>query len=168
MRNPVYSDIGRGAAPTYTLESGQHMMNKTAAELLSPAISNSHDALHLLSEAAGRTENLNRQSLVNRQAARQSSTSTFAAAYSLASQANAGGSPGRAKQRIQKPGTTGPYYQGQTSGPVDPRITSSDAHMDHSGDHEDPDYVNARRAWSRLRFVRAGWFTVDEAMGYIA
>ncbi|OAX81666.1 hypothetical protein ACJ72_03989 [Emergomyces africanus] len=33
---------------------------------------------------------------------------------------------------------------------------------------EDLDYVNAVRAWSRFRFIRAGWFSVDEAMGYIA
>ncbi|KAI2100311.1 zinc finger transcriptional activator, partial [Ophidiomyces ophidiicola] len=33
---------------------------------------------------------------------------------------------------------------------------------------DDPGYATARRAWSRLRFVRAGWFGVDEAMAYIA
>ncbi|KAL1952843.1 hypothetical protein VTO42DRAFT_4099 [Malbranchea cinnamomea] len=32
---------------------------------------------------------------------------------------------------------------------------------------EEEVYEKARRVWSRLRFIRAGWFSVDEAMAYI-
>ena len=31
-----------------------------------------------------------------------------------------------------------------------------------------PGYADAVRAWSRFRFVRAGWFTAQEAIEYIA
>lgn len=37
-----------------------------------------------------------------------------------------------------------------------------------SGGVQDPGFVDAVKAWSRLRFVRAGWLTVEEAMAYVA
>ncbi|KAI2136831.1 hypothetical protein LOZ27_006056, partial [Ophidiomyces ophidiicola] len=61
-RAPSFSGRARPSLAG-VLDGSPHMMNQTAAELLSPAISNTHDALHLLSEAAGRTEDLNRQQL---------------------------------------------------------------------------------------------------------
>lgn len=35
------------------------------------------------------------------------------------------------------------------------------------GDAQDQGYKNALRAWSRFRFVRAGWFTPAEAIDYV-
>ncbi|KAL2011386.1 hypothetical protein VTN00DRAFT_4104 [Thermoascus crustaceus] len=167
-RSLAYTVNGRGAGPSsYALESGQHMMNKTAAELLSPTISNSHDALHLLSEAAGRTEDLNRQSLENRLAARQS-TSSFTSPVSSVTQVGTPRSTGRPFPRTQGSGTTGGYYPSAGSGPVDPQISDNRGQADSSVDLQDPGYLDAVRAWSRLRFVRAGWLTVEEAMAYIA
>lgn len=34
--------------------------------------------------------------------------------------------------------------------------------------HLEPGYEDALKAWSRFRFVRAGWFTSQEAIRYIA
>jgi hypothetical protein len=31
----------------------------------------------------------------------------------------------------------------------------------------DPGHTNAIKAWSRFRFVRAGWFTPQEAINFI-
>lgn len=165
-RNHLYAPgypIGeRGPGTTsYGLEGGTPMMNRTAVELLSPAISNSHDALHLLSEAAGRTEDLNRQSLENRYATnRHSSMSSLAHS---GTPRNGGGSFPRASRT--GPMSMGNYYQ---SGPADAQMSGSRAQMDASGTHQDTGFVDAVKAWSRLRFVRAGWLTVEEAMDYMA
>jgi hypothetical protein len=35
------------------------------------------------------------------------------------------------------------------------------------GEVQDQGYKNALRAWSRFRFVRAGWFTPAEAIDYV-
>lgn len=156
----------RTGSSSFLREGGQHMMNKTAAELLSPAISNSHDALHLLSEAAGRTEDLNRQSLENRYAANQSASSTFGPQSPHMARPNVAASRVSSSARIQKPGSTRTQYQGVPLGSAMPNHDA--AQNGPSAGLEDPDYLSAMRAWSRLRFVRAGWFTVDEAMAYIA
>lgn len=45
--------------------------------------------------------------------------------------------------------------------PIDPHL----AHQPGLGNH--PGRLSALRAWSRFRFVRAGWFTAQEAIEYI-
>lgn len=141
------------------------MMNRTAVELLSPAISNTHDALHLLSEAAGRTEDLNRQRLENRYGGRQS-VSSFNSGPSPLAQGSSPRSLGGSFVRTPRQGGAA-YYQG-TSGPVDPLISEGGGHRESPTNTQDPGYVDAVRAWSRLRFVRAGWLTVEEGMDYVA
>lgn len=129
-------------------------MNKTAADLLSPTISNSHDALHLLSEAAGRTEDLNRQGVGN--GVRQ---------------------PSSYGQPITAASTTSQHSR--SAAPKPPRSTSTESQQQQqpaesrqksviAPELQDPGYLDAVKAWSRLRFVRAGWLTVEEAMAYIA
>ncbi|WEW61126.1 zinc finger transcriptional activator [Emydomyces testavorans] len=152
---------------TGVLESGQHMMNKTAAELLSPAISNTHDALHLLSEAAGRTEDLNRQQMEYNYGVRHSSTSTFNSSVSPMNQTGTPGGKSRSNSSTQQGAPMGWYQQGKDSSTADPRMEGQD-NLSQPKPMEDMEYANARRAWSRLRFIRAGWFSVDEAMAYIA
>jgi hypothetical protein len=44
--------------------------------------------------------------------------------------------------------------------PIDPALTRRD-------NTQDPGYVEALKAWARFRFVRAGWFTAQEAIEYI-
>lgn len=45
--------------------------------------------------------------------------------------------------------------------PIDPQLTAK-RDMD-----SDPGYAEALKAWARFRFVRAGWFTAQEAIDYI-
>lgn len=162
--------VGERASGTgYALEGGPPMMNRTAVELLSPAISNSHDALHLLSEAAGRTEDLNRQSLENRYAARQS-VSSFNSPISPITQAGTPQSVGGSFSRAPRSGPlpAGNYYPTNTSDTVDPRLSHTRPQSGASGNVQDAGYLDAVRAWSRLRFVRAGWLSVEESMDYVA
>jgi hypothetical protein len=44
--------------------------------------------------------------------------------------------------------------------PIDPELTRSDITTE-------PGYAEAVKAWTRFRFVRAGWFTAQEAIEYI-
>lgn len=46
--------------------------------------------------------------------------------------------------------------------PVDPELAQQRPALRSS-----PGYISALRAWSRFRFVRAGWFTAQEAIEYI-
>lgn len=62
----------------------------------------------------------------------------------------------------------GRYYRGQASGPAESHLVDSRAQSASSVDTQDPGYLDAVKAWSRLRFVRAGWLTVEEAMAYVA
>ncbi|EJT81017.1 hypothetical protein GGTG_01006 [Gaeumannomyces tritici R3-111a-1] len=50
---------------------------------------------------------------------------------------------------------------GETTEPIDPQLTAKR----DSG--SDPGYAEALKAWARFRFVRAGWFTAQEAVDYI-
>ncbi|OJJ77193.1 hypothetical protein ASPBRDRAFT_190523 [Aspergillus brasiliensis CBS 101740] len=168
-RLPMYPAAERSHAASFSLEGGQPMMNRTAVELLSPAISNSHDALHLLSEAAGRTEDLNRQSLENRYAARQS-VSSFNSPMSPLTQAGTPRSGGGSFSRPPRSGTVpvGTYYSAGASGSADARLPDGRGPADAAETTQDPGFVDAVKAWSRLRFVRAGWLSVEESMAYVA
>lgn len=169
LRLPMYHVGDRGSGAGYGIEGGPPMMNRTAVELLSPAISNSHDALHLLSEAAGRTEDLNRQSLENRYAARPS-VSSFNSPMSPGTQAgtprSVGGSFSRPPRSTTIPASS--YFPANASDSVDPRLSDTRPQSGAPGNMQDLGYIDAVRAWSRLRFVRAGWLTVEESMAYIA
>ncbi|CAI7593369.1 unnamed protein product [Penicillium glandicola] len=167
-RAPKYPVSERPVPPSY---GGPPMMNRTAVELLSPAITNTHDALHLLSEAAGRTEDLNRQSLENRFAARQS-VSSFNSGPSPLAQGSSPRSLGGSFVRTPRSGMSmggSTYYPAGASGPVDPQIADPGPQRESPVNNPPPEpvYLDAIRAWSRLRFVRAGWLTVEEGMDYV-
>ncbi|KAJ5479476.1 hypothetical protein N7530_004985 [Penicillium desertorum] len=167
-RAPTYPVSERPAPPSY---GGPPMMNRTAVELLSPAITNTHDALHLLSEAAGRTEDLNRQSLENRLAARQS-VSSFNSGPSPLPQGSSPRSLGGSFVRTPRSGMSvggSTYYPAAASGPVDPQIADPGPQRESPVNNPPPEpaCLDAIRAWSRLRFVRAGWLTVEEGMDYV-
>lgn len=48
---------------------------------------------------------------------------------------------------------------------IDPQLSAEG--MDKPDRMQDPGYKDAVKAWSRFRFVRAGWFTPQEAIDYI-
>ncbi len=119
------------------------MLNKAAADVMNPPIATSYDALHLLSRAAGESEKADRQ-------------------------CNHLGSP---SATFASPGSTNHSHHRTISNNmtpnnvIDPAMMLDDAQetqlIDTAGT------MNALRAWSRMRFVRAGWFTAREAMDYI-
>lgn len=170
-RNPRLPPFPSGERSTVPGYGGPPMMNRTAAELLSPAITNSHDALHLLSEAAGRTEDLNRQGLENRYGTRRS-VSSFNSGPSPLAHANSPGNMSGSFSRTPRSGTAGGngYLPGSgaAGGPVETQIPDDGGPRESSPNPQDPGFVDAVRAWSRLRFVRAGWMTVAEGMEYVA
>ncbi|KAJ5160183.1 uncharacterized protein N7482_007187 [Penicillium canariense] len=167
-RLPTYQSGERSSVPGY---GGQPMMNRTAVELLSPAITNTHDALHLLSEAAGRTEDLNRQTIENRYGARRSVSSYNSGPSPLAhgnSPGNLSGSFSRTPRSGMAAGGNGFLQSGGGPGIVESQIPEDSGQRDNSPNPQDPGFIDAVRAWSRLRFVRAGWMTVEEGMEYVA
>jgi hypothetical protein len=50
---------------------------------------------------------------------------------------------------------------------IDPTLTASDRMAGAGATPQDAGYKEALKAWARFRFVRAGWFTPLEAIGYI-
>ncbi|KAK2605304.1 hypothetical protein N8I77_008153 [Diaporthe amygdali] len=52
--------------------------------------------------------------------------------------------------------------RGPMDAPIDPQLTKSDAKAEPA-----PAHADALKAWARFRFVRAGWFTSQEAIDYI-
>ena len=121
----------------------QEVTNETAAALFQSPINNPGDALHLLLEASGRSEDL-----------------TFRGQQ---------GNPDHEGILVSRSNYTAPQsgtrdtakHQTQTDN-IDPAI-SHDTNSSNSPTH----VQDALKTWSRLRFVRAGWFTAAEAMSYV-
>lgn len=125
----------------------QKVANETAAALFKTPINTPGDALHLLLEASGRTESLQLQD------------SSPRGSELLPSSAKR-----RFAQRDRLTRTAPSASLRQRGENIDPAITNSGDSQDQV---ESPDVTAAIKAWSRLRFVRAGWFTAEEAMSYI-
>ncbi|KAI4086450.1 MAG: hypothetical protein LQ344_007545 [Seirophora lacunosa] len=124
----------------------QKVANETAAALFKTPINTPGDALHLLLEASGRTESLQLQD------------SSPRGSELLPSSAKR-----RFAQRDRLTRTAPSASLRQRGENIDPAITNSGDSQDQV---ESPDVTAAIKAWSRLRFVRAGWFTAEEAMSY--
>lgn len=63
-----------------------------------------------------------------------------------------------------------PNVRARSRGPsmsVRPEQQPVDPNLDRPTLSAQPGYEDALRAWSRFRFVRAGWFTAQEAIEYI-
>jgi hypothetical protein len=108
-----------------------------------------HDALNLLSVAASeaRVEGL----------AHRRTNSMGSAQRPMSHQSNTPGS-----QAFSSPQSAGPGYsynmRSVPDNAVDPAIAQA---------NEESAYEEALKAWSRFRFVRAGWFTAKEAIDYV-
>ncbi|KAL8674981.1 MAG: hypothetical protein Q9168_000575 [Polycauliona sp. 1 TL-2023] len=126
---------------------GQEVTNQTAAALFHTPINTPGDALHLLLEASGRSESLQRQTSAEQEHR-----------HDLASPRT---------QPVEKrhfARSVRPISLRNHRENIDPAI-SGGRRSQHPV--EDPGLVEALRAWSRLRFVRAGWFTAREAIAYL-
>lgn len=124
------------------------MLNKAAADALYPAIATSHEALYLLSQAAGQTEEAGRQTSQSGGSILRSPSSTF-------------GSPASANTSHHRHLSNNLVQNAM----IDPAMGHENGHDVES--IESTEFQNALKTWSRMRFVRAGWFTHREAMAYI-
>ena len=145
--NPYFGDMGDDSKET---SQDREVTNETAAALFQSPINGPGDALHLLLEASGRSEDINRHQnrLQNNQ--RHSLANEFGATPITYSDQRA--HDGLARVIQSQPGN------------IDPAIITG--HLP-ALDTNTADYHEAINVWSRLRFVRAGWLTATEAMSYI-
>ena len=146
--NPYYGDVGDGSTEA---SQDREVTNETAAALFQSPINNPGDALHLLLEASGRTEDINRQ-----QKRRQSNQHTSPIDKDIIENQNVYDTP-RGFDGLA------PVLQVQPAN-IDPAIITGNFPESLSNT---ADLHGAANAWSRLRFVRAGWLTGIEAMSYI-
>lgn len=125
----------------------QEVTNETAAALFQTPINTPGDALHLLLEASGRSEDLQLQD--NAQDTLSQSPRDRKAITS-------------GKFRFARPEPPeSPVDQGHIAN-LDPAIASVRLNNNSTDSSSE-----ALRIWSRLRFVRAGWLTAKEAMSYV-
>ncbi|KAI9733324.1 MAG: hypothetical protein M1834_003408 [Cirrosporium novae-zelandiae] len=136
-----------------TIERGdgreQQLLDNSAAALFTSSVNNPHDALHVLVEAAGQTESLNRNE---------------AESVRLHQSSSAQGKSSQAPIASQHSGLTQIF---NAHGVIDPAITSPTNTKQEGSDTEIIEYQNSLKAWAKLRFVRAGWFTGQEAIAYV-
>lgn len=125
----------------------QEVTNETAAALFQTPINTPGDALHLLLEASGRSEDFQLQKN----------------AQSALSQA----------PRDRKSLTSGKFHFGRPE-PIEPPVDQGHiANLDPAIAIDGLNNISADgsrealRIWSRLRFVRAGWLSAKEAMSYV-
>ena len=131
--------------------ANEHMLNKEAANILHPSIATSHEALHLLSVAAGQTEEANRQNSQSLPSHLRSPSTTFGTPSS--------GSASHRRTMSQNVASS-ERVSGQAAGFGIP----SDQAFDPT---ENRNYQEALQMWSRMRLVKDGWFSAAEAMAYV-
>ena len=146
--NPYYGDMGDGSTET---SQDRELTNETAAALFQSPINMPGDALHLLLEASGRSEDINRQ---QKRGQSNQPGSTMCKDPVVSHSLHSG-------QRQYAELT--PMLQGQPAN-IDPAIITSRV---PEPDSSTSDLHGAISAWSRLRFVCAGWLTATEAMSYL-
>ncbi|KAH8668596.1 hypothetical protein BX600DRAFT_460333 [Xylariales sp. PMI_506] len=156
-----FSDIGE--------ESNAQLENLEAQSVMRSAVYGPNDALDLLYKAATdhpqALESLNRRS--------ESIATTVQPSQVLAP-------PIRAVSKEQPyEGHGPPRVTSKSAEPIDPRLLPSgsvsgsnqaaqkEAIEKRLDVHDEPGYEDALKAWGRFRFVRAGWFTREEAIKYI-
>ena len=118
---------------------GQEVTNETAAALFQSPIQTPGDALYLLFEAAGRTGDLDRHTKKE---------------DSILSPKHESHATPLKQTKFLSPDARGSV--------IDPAIA-----IDSTKVAENEEFGEALQAWSRLRFVRAGWLTAREAISYI-
>ena len=126
-----------------TTPEGREVTNETAAALFKSPIHNPGDALHLLVDAVARSGDLDRQR-------NQGQSNTI--------------EPDGRLSRTLHEASGVPSGHDASAIAIDPAIanaTGSDGNLEAEG------LKDALHAWSRFRFVRAGWLTAREAISYL-
>ncbi|KAI9683933.1 MAG: hypothetical protein M1829_004268 [Trizodia sp. TS-e1964] len=163
------TSLGRAQIITSSIESvpaggtgeAQHLTNSTAAALLNTEVYNGHDALNLLFEAAGQSGDIESNAVGSQAGALQSPSNmgvTPGSHVSTDSGRANGGLEALDEARMMPPPLMGP-----TSNILPlPNVAAP-------AEAENPDARDlqiALRAWSKFRFIRAGWLTAREAIAF--
>lgn len=127
------------------------MLNKEAASILHPSIATSHEALHLLSVAAGQTEEAHRQNATGFVTHIRSPPTTLGTPSST-----------EASHRSQQ---AQQVLAAEISATDRSQFRGVGEQASESIDHNEHD--QALRTWSKMRLVQDGWFTAVEAMAYV-
>ncbi|KAM3084475.1 zinc finger transcriptional activator [Clarireedia jacksonii] len=135
----------------------EHVENLEAQEVMRREVYGPHDALDLLYKAATDSPGHKRQRLDGNEPTsprighgRNPSVNSY---------------QGTAPRHTSFPVSHMRQTSTRSEGPIDPAL-SSDGVLNAEKVH-DAGYKDAIKAWSRFRFVRAGWFTAPEAIEYI-
>lgn len=143
-------------------DSNQTLENLEAQTVMRQGVYGPHDALDLLYKAA--TDRFVMASSVGYATANRESSPAADTHRRQVSMASIAPGPPQQAQPTDGPGlrarSRGPSISVRAEQPIDPNLArpTLSAH---------PGYAEALRAWSRFRFVRAGWFTAQEAIEYI-
>lgn len=129
----------------------REVTNDTAAALLKSPINGPSDALHLLLEASGRSEDIFRQQTEEHNV--QPTPQPFRKPTVIIE--------GDVSARSDH---TRPSVHQNRAANIDPAITT---HNVNGTNNYLAEFREALNAWSRLRFVRAGWLTAREAISYV-
>ncbi|OJD29400.1 fungal zn binuclear cluster domain containing protein [Diplodia corticola] len=137
----------------------QQVNNETTAILQSKEVFSGHDALNLLFEAAGRTGDMeHHRSDSNTMHQRTMSTASMTAT-----------TPG-SQPNLTSPGVNSsqPYPSPAAHSTAEPAIDPAIAQgQPQTEANNQGGFEQAIKAWSRFRFVRAGWFTAREGIAYL-
>ncbi|KZF26948.1 hypothetical protein L228DRAFT_235952 [Xylona heveae TC161] len=158
-----YSVVSPGTTTARADAKGEHLTNDTAAELLSAEVYSGHDALNLLYEAADRSGDIQNQRVGSQPSAQVSPLVTSSTPASRTGSTAVGprtsiggGEDSGARNASVQLDTGQEELQGESNEgfALDESIGVSEMEA-------------GLKAWSRSRFVRAGWFTAREAILYI-
>lgn len=151
LRRPQHNTDGSSRYARSSEEANTQLENLEAQEVMRKEVYGPHDALDLLYKAATNSPNSKRPGRDN--SSQMSPT--------LGNMSHHQASPMRGhNQSFPTSHMRPPEIPGDVA--IDPAL--SDPQADR---RQDQGYKDAIKAWSRFRFVRAGWFTPAEAIDYI-
>jgi hypothetical protein len=138
-------------------EEDQKRNDKSMAVMQTGEIYSGHDALNLLFEAAGRNGDIEHH--------RTGSASSLQRPAMMGPSSTPGSQPNFASPQAQPPHARQHSRATAAEPVVDPAI--SQQYMAVPEPPNEAAYADALKAWTKFRFVRAGWMTAKEAVRYI-
>ncbi|KAH7371223.1 hypothetical protein BKA66DRAFT_572960 [Pyrenochaeta sp. MPI-SDFR-AT-0127] len=145
LRRP---NTSAGRLPPPNDDEDQKVNNETVATLQAGEVYSGHDALNLLFEAAGMNGHI-----------RTGSTSSM-------QRPTIGSTPG-SQTNFASPQANATHVQSNSRTAVEPSVDPAIQQPMIPDPPNEAAFADAVRAWSKFRFVRAGWLTAKEAIAYI-
>lgn len=145
LRRP---NTSAGRLPPPGDEDDQKVNNETVATLQAGEVYSGHDALNLLFEAAGMNGHV-----------RTGSTSSM-------QRPTIGSTPG-SQTNFASPQANAAHVRSSSRAAAEPSVDPAIQQPMMPDPPNEAAFADAVRAWSKFRFVRAGWLTAKEAIAYI-